>query len=249
MASRLAPRLALATAVAVGLYVPTFGLPVPGSCMRTGGVASAAPTPSPSCGGDLRECLRMAADQRQTTFGGRYVTAEDVARCMEAFNSCIHGGASTGGNPAPPVSTTAGRKPSTPAGGKTEGTMPQRFTVALNYDNYSFDCQTSGTAVTCTQQGAATMAELITDTGEIVGSLSGLTMTGTWTNHKENGSDCINVMDSSIPITFVFTTDGKVTIKLGAYEQRHTYRGGCASIINPNSDSLEATEWPSTWTR
>ena len=222
-------KLALVSVAAVGLYASTLGLPLPNSCAA----------PSPSCGGDLRECLRQSADMRQTTFGGRYVTAEDVSRCMEAFNACIHGGASPGGKQAPP--------PSTAAEDNRGATMPQRFTVDLKYDNYSFDCQKSGAAVNCTQQGAAPLAELITDTGEIVGSLSGLTMTGTWTNHKENGSDCVNVMDSSIPITFVFNTGGNVTIKLGAYEQRHTYRGGCASIIKPNSDSLAPAEWNSTW--
>ena len=78
--TQLLHKLALTAAAAVGLYVSTLGLPLPVSCAA----------PSPSCGGDLRECLRQSADMRQTTFGGRYVTAEDVARCMEAFNASIH---------------------------------------------------------------------------------------------------------------------------------------------------------------
>jgi hypothetical protein len=82
MATGVTSKFALAAVAAVGLYVPTLGLPLPDSCMHTIGVAGAAPAPSRSCGGDLRECLRQSADLRQTTFGGRYVTAEDVARCV-----------------------------------------------------------------------------------------------------------------------------------------------------------------------
>ncbi len=80
MVMTLAPKLALSTVVAGALYVPILVSPQHDSCTWTAGVAGAAPTPSPSCGADLRECLRKSADMRQTTFGGRFVTAEDVSR-------------------------------------------------------------------------------------------------------------------------------------------------------------------------
>ncbi len=70
--SKLAPKIALSTVAAAALHVPTSVSPQHDSCTWTAGVAGAAPTPSPSCGGDLRECLRQSADMRQTTFGGRW---------------------------------------------------------------------------------------------------------------------------------------------------------------------------------
>jgi hypothetical protein len=127
--------LAVAAVAALALYVPTFGLFGPlGACLGTAATAAAAP--SPTCGGDLRECLRLSA--KTGIYGARYVTAEDVARCVEAFNACIHGGASGGGKQTPPTST------STPGGGTRKG-LPQHFGIA--YDgNLVSDCRVSGDA-------------------------------------------------------------------------------------------------------
>ncbi|POX74484.1 hypothetical protein, partial [Mycobacterium kansasii] len=82
-------RLALATVAAMGLYVATLGIPMASRC---DGVAGAAP--SRSCSSDLRECLRLSA--KTGIYGARYVTADDVAKCVDAFNECIHGGAGAG---------------------------------------------------------------------------------------------------------------------------------------------------------
>ena len=120
MVTGFVSKLALTTVAAVGLYIPTIGLPVtPGSCLRTVGVASAAP--SPTCGGDERECLRRSA--KTGLYGVRYVTPEDVAKCVEAFNACIHGTLNGGGNPVPPTSTSPG--------GRNRTTLPQHF--GINY--------------------------------------------------------------------------------------------------------------------
>ena len=119
MVARLARKLALATVAAVGLYLAALALPISSLCLSTGGMASAAP--SPTCGGDLRECLRLSA--QTGIYGARYVTAADVARCMEAFNSCIHGGVSAG-NPNPPTSTSTG------SGGSGKG-LPQHFGITF----------------------------------------------------------------------------------------------------------------------
>ncbi len=108
-------KLAVVTVAAVGLYIPTIGLPVPlGSCLRTVGVAAAAP--SQTCGGDERECLRRSA--KTGLYGVRYVTPEDVAKCVEAFNACIHGTLNGGGNPVPPTSTS-------PTGGNKTSSLPK----------------------------------------------------------------------------------------------------------------------------
>ncbi len=45
MTTGLLPKLALATVAAVGLYISTLGLPLPGSCLRTIGVAGVRPVP------------------------------------------------------------------------------------------------------------------------------------------------------------------------------------------------------------
>ena len=45
-------------------------------------------------------CANACASAPKTgIYGARYVTADDVAKCVEAFNACIHGGASGGGIP------------------------------------------------------------------------------------------------------------------------------------------------------
>lgn len=139
MTRRLLPKTALAALAAIGLFLP-FGAPVAGSCLRTIGVAGAAPSPSPSCSSDLRECLRASADLHQTTFGGRYVPADDVARCMDAFRSCISGGASSGGKPVPPTTTSEDS-------GARKG-LPQHFKVAAG-GGVTSDCTVSGETVRC----------------------------------------------------------------------------------------------------
>lgn len=136
--TRWVPELAPTTARSVGLYAPTLGLPLSGSCLRTGDAASAAT--SPTCTSDMRDCLRISA--REGLCGVRYVTADDVARCMEVFSACTHGGASEGGNQLPRTTTSA-------RGGGREG-LPQRFHISSSSSEYVSDCRVSGDAVNCT---------------------------------------------------------------------------------------------------
>ena len=198
--------------------------------MRTGAVASAAP--SPSCGSDLRECLRQSAEIRQTTFGGRYVTAEDVARCVEAFASCIHGGASGGGNPNPRTSTSAeyNRK-----------SLPQRF--GIRREGIITDCTTNGASLTCTE----TLATPIEDqewSQTVTGTMSGLTMTGTVKMSQrvdKISTDCFYTAEGSGPATYVFQPDGAVEIREGPMTYNFTYGGSCAkseSVTHPEAKQI-----------
>lgn len=259
------PTMAFATVVALVLYVLTFGLLGPlGACLRTAATASAAP--SPTCGGDLRECLRKSADMRQTTFGGRYVTAEDVARCTEIFNACIHGGASQGGNqgsppnsrpsqggsPTTPTSTstpkgppgTAGGgtpipPPSTSAGGSRKG-LPTHFEVRDSYGTVG-DCRVSGDAVKCALSWAT--PEWV-GSGTVTGTLSGLTVTGTQTLHQtgQNGAGCTINETYTGPITYVFNSDGTVKLKAGPAQRQSTF-----SCADPTSGTTNGGESDGTW--
>ena len=241
MPTGLLAKLALTTVAAMGLYVPTMGLPLPlNSCVRTAGVANAAP--SPTCASDLRECLRASADMHPTTFGVRYVTADDVAKCTEAFNNCTKWGASKGGNTSPP-STSAS------AGGDDKKGLPQRFGIK-DERGLSSDCRVEGDTVNCSlsfprQDG------IDVQTGTVIGKVNGLTVTGTGTYHVESHSladaSCTGTEDYSGPVSYVFSPTGTVKIQVGPNQARGTYN--CNGRQNSNSwvtpgGSVEST---GTW--
>ncbi len=214
-------RLAMVTVAAVGIYIPTLGIPFPGSCMQPGPIASAGP--SPTCGGDLRECLRQSADMRQTTFGGRYVTAEDVARCMEAFNACIHGGAGGDGSDGSPPSTSAG-------GGRTG--LPSRFRMSVG--SAISDCRIAGNTVTCTSRLEPRPAGVNAWMATIAGTISGLSVTAMKTAHVESdGADCATTSEGSGPFTYDFTTNGTVSVHEGPIRWQTTHCTASNSSTEP----------------
>lgn len=239
MATRMMSKVALATAAAAVLYVPTLGLPLPDSCPWTGSVAGAAP--SPSCGGDLRECLRASA--RTGLYGVRYVTADDVARCMEAFRSCMHGGASRGGNASP----TKGTPPGEGSGsGSTQSTgLPTHFGV--NGEGHAYDCRTRGGTVNCTFTLEPPSENYESYTGTITGTLSGLTVTGTSTTSMTSvpSGDCVHKTTLSAPITFTFNPDGTVAMQTGPTELNGTASGSTCS--GGGSTTWPPKESTGTW--
>lgn len=226
------PRLVLAAVAVLGLYVPTLGLPLPGSCLRTGAAASAAP--SPSCSSDLRECLRSNA--RETVYGARYVTADDVSHCVDAFKSCIHGGASRGGNSAPPASTPGGG-----GGGRNKESMPQRFKI----DGEDFDCTTSGGSFTCTAP-PQTNSQGGTSTRSLSGSMSGRTASATRTDHFVGPSvnGCVSTVDYSWQETYEFKPDGTGFLRRAPGQWDQTLSGSCSGT---HSGPVEGAEGPLTW--
>ena len=221
-------RWVVATVATVGLGIPTLGLPAPGSCLHTAAVAGAAP--SPTCASDLRECLRQSA--RTGIYGTRYVTADDVATCVEAFNSCIHG--TLHGNPNPPTTSATSR-------GGSGATMPRRFKIS----GEEFDCTVSGAAVECTASPGAASSDPNTTKG-ISATLSGMTMTGTRTDHFVGPSvnGCVSTVDYSWPVTYVFNSDGtgQMHMPQGHYDQ--TLSGSCSGSF---SEPTEGAEGPITW--
>lgn len=243
MGTGMFSKLALATVAAIGLYVPTMGLPLPlNSCLRTIGVAGAAP--SPSCSGDLRECLRASADMHQTTFGGRYVTADDVARCMEAFRSCTNGGASRGGSPVPPTSTSEDTA-------NLRGALPEHFGVNVGGAGSGLihDCRVDGNTVTCkVSSEESTSTGKFTQIGDVTGTLSGSTMTGTWNSRTtSDGADgCVSEGTLSGPVSYSFSADGTATLRRGPLQQQFVYTGSC-SDAPPYFSTAPAWEGTGTW--
>ncbi len=81
---------------------------------------------------------RRPATSTGGLYGARYVTADDVAKCVEAFNACIHGGTSGGGNPVEPTST--------PAVGRQADDLPKRFSIKYEPEAFAVvsDCHVSG---------------------------------------------------------------------------------------------------------
>lgn len=215
----------LAAAVgAIGLAVSGVCLSVPlDRCLGPVGNASAAP--SPTCASDLRECLRVSA--RTGLYGVRYVTAEDVARCMEAFRACNSG--TLQGNPNAP----------------TKG-LPQRFKITGNEN--TADCTVNGVSIACTL-GWKTPDWVDAYSGKFTGTVSGMTATGTSTQHIEGHSppepSCTHVEDYTGPATYVFSPDGTVTARVGP-NQRQT-RGICNGNQFSNSGVTEAAEVTGTW--
>jgi hypothetical protein len=232
MITRLAPKLAPATVAAVAMYLCTLGLPMLVSCT---GVAGAAP--SPTCASDLRECLRLSA--KEGLYGARYVTADDVARCVEAFNSCIHGTAN--GNPNPPTSTSTG-------GGSSRKGLPQHF--GISYDgNLVGDCRVSGDAVNCDALNPyAPVGNQDSWTSAVTGTLSGLTMTGTKTirveGHYPGEPGCFYTEEASGPATYVFDSNGTVLMREGPIQWQKTNHGSCSG---GESQTSPATEGTATW--
>jgi hypothetical protein len=168
----------------------------------------------------------------------RWVTAEDVARCMEAFRSCINGGASRGGNPVPPT-TTARRDSSTG--------LPQHF--GIKAADVVYDCTRSGEAITCT--GTRNLSEgWDSITEEVTGTLSGLTMTGSLkrhgTGHAPAMPGCRSEHDSTGPVTYVFNLDGTVTMRAEPHQWNTTW-SGCGADDGPRSGVTDAWEATASW--
>ncbi len=237
--AKISLRLAAVSAAALALYVPAFGvIGSPRTCRSTAATATAAP--SPTCGSDLRECLRMSADMRQTTFGGRFVTAEDVARCTEIFNGCIHGGAGAGGTPIPSTTSTGG-------GGGRRG-LPQHF--GMNYQGALIgDCRINGDAVTCKSLNPNGLAEGQDSwTGTITGTLSGMTMTGQQTfrieGHYSGEPGCSYTEEGSGTITLVFDSSGTVSIRSGPLPWHKTNHGSCSG---GSSETIPPNEVTASW--
>lgn len=224
----------LAALSAVGMFLP-YGSPLPGSCLHTIGVAGAAP--APSCGGDLRACLRQSADLNQTTFGGRYVSADDVAMCMEAFRACISGGDGGGGSTNPPQSAASGA-------GTSAASLPSRFGIDHG-DGVVSDCRITENSATCTANWKTANDSY---NAEFTGTLSGMTMAGTTTTHRSGHAPddpgCAIEERYTGPVTYIFSPGGGATFTAGPNERQSTFSGSCSGS---NSGTTAVVEGTATW--
>lgn len=220
--------LAVATVAAVGLYVTAFAMF--GACLRT-----ASATPSPTCSSDLRECLRLSA--KTGIYGARYVTAEDVAKCVEAFNACIHGGAGGGGAPSPPPTTTGGSKSS----------LPPRF--GIDSEHFAYDCSHNGDAVSCKTTWKTAPPEVDSFSQTITGTLSGLTMSGTAasTTKYHNSAGCSLESTESHSLNFIFNLGGAVAVHSEPFDETVNYT--CPTGTGSNNIRSPAVDFAATWSR
>ena len=234
--SALVSKLALATVAAVGLYVATVGVSVtPGSCLRTVGVAAAAP--SPTCGGDERECLH--ASVKTGLYGVRYVSPEDVARCVEAFNACIHG--TLQGNPNSPSSTSeqevATRRP-------CRNTLESTAAMATSVIAESVGTRSAVQIVG--KLGVPTR-----DTGEFTGKISGIDYDGDHHNtpnwYFPGRLHSSTVVDYLGPVTYVFSPDGGVTFTAGPNPAANDSQRQLFMLKFP--DMTEVMEGTATWSK
>lgn len=236
MPDGLLAKLALASVAAVGLYVPTVVLPLPpNSCLQSVGVASAEPTAAEeiACARDLRECLRNSA--RETMYGARYVTADAVASCMEAFNACAHGTLQNGPNPTQSTPPGSGAKPAA---------LPKRFGVNLG-DGAVSDCRVTGGSVICTAKWNTANDSY---SAEFTGTTSGLTMTGTTTTHRVGHSPddpgCSIEETYTGPVSYMFSPDGRVTFTAGPNQRQSTFSGSCSGS---NSGTTQVMKGTASW--
>lgn len=221
-----AVRCSAAALAALGLALAGALLPIPPeSCLSPTGVASGAP--SPTCGSDLRECLRLSA--KEGLYGVRYVLPEDVATCVEAFNACIHGTVGAGGNPtsSPPRSTPSA------AGGRTG--LPDHFGVRTEYS--VIDCRANGDSVSCTETLNKPEEDVVSIT--YTGTLSGMTLTGVRKVHLSGhyNDGCAFDEIQTDPIDYRFEPGGQVTVIAAPGHWERTSCTGTTSSDTPGGQS------------
>lgn len=142
-----------------------------------------------------------------------------------------------------PSSTTTPRDPNGPG-------LPPMKHFRIGGDNYGpvQDCKVVDTAVTCTVSWDNPY-QADTYTGSFTGTLSGLTMTGTWTTHQtghdSNDGRCLWQTETSVPSTFQFSLDGTVVNRSGPGQWRTTRSGSCSGEESGTSSASEGG--PVTW--
>lgn len=246
------PSLAVLSSFALALSGVLFPLSLD-SCTPMLGVASAEP--SPTCGSDLRECLHAAA--KTGMYGVRYVLAEDVRRCTDFFDACIHGSVrgtpngprgtspggsstSTGGQETTSSSTSrsfppkAGSPKSTSAGGTG---LPDHFGIDHGNGGAS-DCQRSGDSVSCTENWRTATD---TYTGSLTGTISGWTITATRKTHRVNHSTGCSLEEDYVgPVTYTLSPGGGAEFTAGP---NRVTSSGCSS----NSFTTDVMHGTATW--
>ena len=113
------------------------------------------------------------------------------------------------------------------------------------------DCRTNDNAVSCTstrQEDLPNGTGTYSETGELTGTVSGMTITGTATRHgRSDGSEgCISTQERSGPARYDFSPDGNVTMRDGPIKQDIVFSGICADSP-PTSDTYPVWEGTAKW--
>ena len=113
--------------------------------------------------------------------------------------------------------------------------MPRRFTI----EGEGFDSTVSGSAVECNAAEPNT-------TKTIKATLSGLTMTGTRTDHFVGPSvqGCVSTVDRSWPITVEFNSDGTGQLHMARGHYDQTLSGSCSGSF---TEPVDGAEGPLNW--
>ncbi|TDK97027.1 hypothetical protein EI067_13530 [Mycobacterium paragordonae] len=146
--------------------------------------------------------------------------------------------------PSSTTTTTTTSRDQTGAG------LPPMKHFRIGGDSYGpvQDCHVADTAVTCTASWDRPY-QADTYTGSFTGTLSGFTMTGTWTTHQTghdaNDPRCLWQTDTSVPTTFQFSLDGTVVDHSGPGQWRTTRSGSCTGQESGTSSAAEGG--PTAW--
>lgn len=144
-----------------------------------------------------------------------------------------------------PTATSA----STPNGSSTSLPPMKRFRMGGDVYGPVDDCRVDGTAVTCTASWDNPY-QADTYAGRFTGTLTGLTMEGTWstqqTGHDETDPNCRWQMETSAPITYTFSPDGTVSNRQEPGTWRMTHSGSCSGTDSGTSSAGEGS--PVRWT-
>lgn len=157
----------------------------------------------------------------------------------------LAGCASTPNKPAvAPFTIITGPSSTTTSRDQNGAGLPPMKHFQIGGDSYGpvQDCHVVDAAVTCTASWDQPY-QADTYTGSFTGTLSGMTMTGTWTT-RQTGHDakdprCRWQTETSVPTTFQFSLDGTVVDRSGPGQWRTTHSGSCSGEESGTSSASE----------
>lgn len=132
------------------------------------------------------------------------------------------------GQPTAPGSGTTNHTPSA-SESSADAALPKHFRI--DSEGSVEVCRLDGERVTCTNQLDPLPDNYDSWTGSVTGTLSGLTLTGTFTVHEvfHRGDDpnCRTEQRRSGPVTYNFNLDGTVVMGEGFMRYESTSSGSC----------------------
>ncbi len=163
--------------------------------------------------------------------------------------SFLAGCGSATGTPVAETTATTTTTTSMPSGSSTSLPPMKHFQIGGDAYGPVSDCRVDGTAVTCTASWDDPY-QADTYAGNFTGTLSGLTMTGTWSTHQ-TGHDaanpsCLWQTETSAPLTYTFSSDGTVSNRQEPGQWQTTHSGSCSGTESRTTSAGEGG--PERWT-